>query len=45
MDNTVSAPTASADPSTASTELARIVRKVAWRIMPLIMICYLFALF
>ena len=45
MDNTVSAPAASADPSTATTELARIVSKVAWRIMPLIMICYLFAFF
>jgi MFS family permease len=31
--------------ATATPELARIVSKVAWRIMPLIMICYLFAFF
>ena len=35
-----------APPGVASaTEEARIVRKVAWHIMPLIMVCYLFAFF
>jgi len=29
----------------ADTEISQIVRKIAWRIMPLIMVCYLFAFF
>jgi MFS family permease len=43
MDKTLSAHAGSAASTTP--ELARIVAKVAWRIMPLIMICYLFAFF
>jgi len=43
MDKTLNAPINAAAGATA--ELARIVNKVAWRIMPLIMICYLFAFF
>jgi MFS family permease len=43
MDKTLSAPISAAAGSTP--ELARIVSKVAWRIMPLIMVCYLFAFF
>lgn len=31
--------------ATPSSDESRIVRKVAWRIMPLIMVCYLFAFF
>ncbi len=38
-----SLPSATATPD--SIEESRIVKKVAWRIMPLIMICYLFAFF
>jgi MFS family permease len=46
MDKTLSAHSpASAGAAAAAPELARIVSKVAWRIMPLIMICYLFAFF
>jgi MFS family permease len=43
MDKTLSAHAGSAVSTTP--ELARIVSKVAWRIMPLIMVCYLFAFF
>jgi MFS family permease len=43
MDKTFSAPLTAAASTTP--ELAQIVSKVAWRIMPLIMICYLFAFF
>jgi MFS family permease len=43
MDKTLSAPLNAAASTTP--ELAQIVSKVAWRIMPLIMICYLFAFF
>jgi len=43
MDKTLNAPRSAAAGTTP--ELARIVNKVAWRIMPLIMICYLFAFF
>jgi MFS family permease len=47
MSKTLSASTSSpaGAATTAGAELARIVSKVAWRIMPLIMICYLFAFF
>jgi MFS family permease len=47
MDKTLSAqsPAGSGAAATAGNELARIVNKVAWRLMPLIMICYLFAFF
>jgi MFS family permease len=43
MDKTLNAPLGAATGTTP--ELARIVNKVAWRIMPLIMVCYLFAFF
>jgi MFS family permease len=47
MSKTLSAsiPASAGAAATASADLARIVNKVAWRIMPLIMICYLFAFF
>lgn len=44
MTHTVTARIGSAD-CVAAPEESRIVRKVAWRIMPLIMVCYLFAFF
>jgi MFS family permease len=43
MSKILSASTGAAD--IAVPDMARIVAKVAWRIMPLIMICYLFAFF
>jgi MFS family permease len=43
MSKILSAPAGATD--VAAPDMARIVAKVAWRIMPLIMICYLFAFF
>jgi MFS family permease len=43
MSKTLSVPIGA--PALAASEESRIVAKVAWRIMPLIMICYLFAFF
>ncbi|ODP32907.1 MULTISPECIES: MFS transporter [Pandoraea] len=44
MAHTESIPVPSSHPS-VDTEISHIVRKIAWRIMPLIMVCYLFAFF
>ena len=49
MDNTLTgarhAPAAEDEPSSRSTALKAVLRKVTWRLMPLIMVCYLFAFF
>src|SRR5438876_7694095 len=45
MNTSTSTLSAGSIPAVAAVDESTVIRKVAWRIMPLIMICYLFAFF